>query len=140
VALVAIPPSPFYVDDQTGVIWAPDPNGTRLSPNGLYKLAPQTPASSSTNPATGETTNTYAGVTQAQAVGAYVGDPADAVAAGAAPPGSSPPPASSSSTKPPASSPSSSSPLGLWLGVPRTYWYLGAAAAAVLVLTSPPRR
>jgi hypothetical protein len=119
VALVHIPLSAFYVDDQTGVIWAPDPNGSRVSPDGLYKLAPQTPASSSTDPTTGQTSTTYAPISDATAQAAAVPISPAVTAAG------------SSST--------SSDGYGYTIFHSLLFWF-GAAAVAALVLTTPKRR
>lgn len=114
-ALIHLPLSAFYVDDITGVIWGPDPNGTVVSPDGI-RLAPQTPTSTGTDPATGDNTATYAAPTPATVQAATVT-----------------PPASSSSSSAPASSSSS------WLGLPRYAWYIGGAAVLVLLLTPPNR-
>jgi hypothetical protein len=116
VALVHIPLTAFYVDDTTGIIWGPDPTGSVVSPDGLYRLAPQTPTSSSTDPATGETHTTYAGPTEETAQAAAVPIP--------------PPPGSSSS------SPAVSS--ATWLSRAHLAWTIGAAVVAALVLK--PRR
>jgi hypothetical protein len=110
--LVAIPMTAFYVDDATGVIWGPDPNGTVVSPLGI-KLAPQTPASTGVDSTTGDHTATYTAPTAAVVKAATV-----------------PPPATPAT--PPAPSSSSS-----FFGIPRTYVYVGAAAVAALLLFPP---
>lgn len=113
-ALVHIPLSAFYVDDTTGVIWGPDPNGTVVSPDGI-KLAPQTPIATGVDSTTGENTATYGAPTPATVQAATVAPPAP----------------------PPPASPSSSSG---WLGLSKLTWLEIWAALLVFALTAPKNR
>lgn len=120
-ALVHLPLSAFYVDDVTGVIWGPDPNGSVVSPDGI-RLAPQTPIATGVDSNTGDNTATYAAPTPATVQAATVT-----------------PPASSSSAAPPASSVAAKimgALDGSIFGVPKIF-LAGVGLVAVLYSLAP---
>lgn len=130
VTLVPVPLSPFWIDENTGTVWGPDPNGTVVSPTG-YKLAPLSPVSTGTD-STGATTQTYAPISDATAQAAKV--PPGTPAGGSAPSSTTP---TTTTPKPPTTTTPVSSavaqlqkPVG---GVPLWGWLAGGALAVFLM-------
>lgn len=107
--LVAIPLSPFAVDQDTGAIYGP-PVGAVLTPGTPFPLSQMVPINTTKPP--------------------YIppeSTPGAPVVVQAAPP---PTP----SSRPPTAAPSASSSSKLF-GLPRYVWYIGAAAAVAWLLT-----